>query len=139
MPNRTTLAFGLALVIPIGAFAALNSSTAIRQAGSLATGSPSALRVGYDGDGCKGACSEEPMAKNALRPTSLRSVQRHEAHPPMTAEIPAPESGSKIGDFGDYFGAPKAPSRPIDPGGPIGALVGSLVGGMGGMLLAKFL
>lgn len=141
MSNRTTLtglALALTLAVPIGAVA-LNNATAIKQAGSLANGGHSALRVGYDGDICKGACADEPLAHDALRPNALKSALGHESNLPMTPSIPTPESGARKGDFGDYYGAPQASSSPANAGAPLGALVGSLVGGLGGMLLAKFL
>ncbi len=126
MTNRTTLA-GLALTfaVPIAA-AALNNASTIRQAGALANGGQSALRVGYDGDVCKGPCADEPWAPNALKTNALKTALSRTSRPPLAAEIPTPEND-----------APKASTPPINAAAPFGALLGSLIGGLGGMFLAK--
>lgn len=134
MSNRTTLTgLALAFAVPIGA-AALNNAAAIRQAGVLANGGQSTLRVGYDGDGCKGACSDEPLARNALMTNALKTALGHKSSPPLAAEIPAPESGARKHA---YDGVPNASTPPINAAAPFGALIGSLIGGLGGMFLAK--
>lgn len=137
MPTRTTLGLILTLAVAMKASAAISNSTAIKQVGALANGGQSTLRAGYDGDGCKGACADEPLARRAPRTSALKTTFRHQFKPPTIAVIPTPVSGARSGDYSEYYGAPKAPSQPIDAGGPIGALVGSLVGGLGGLALAK--
>jgi|CXWL01.1.fsa_nt_gi hypothetical protein len=139
MPTRTTLGLILTLTVAIKAAAALDNSNAIKQAGALSNGGQSTLRVGYDGDGCKGACGDEPLARHAPRTSTLKAPLGYEFQPPITSPIPTPESGARIGDYSEYYGAPKEPSKSNNAGGPIGLLVGSFVGGLGGLALSKFL